>query len=228
MNDSTTETQRVQTQRLRLVAEEAQARFAETHRAREHALALSRQVIRNSANSIRSTHRGEFEEARRTLFAAGELAKEFTEAKEAHPAVYYAGFVEDALKEYVEASVTLAFVEGTKLPDPQELNVRVAPYLNGLAESVGELRRFILDGLRREDFSRCEELLEVMDEVYSILVSMDFPEAVTRGLRRSTDMVRGVLERTRGDLTMALRQRRLEQKLAAMQGSLVQGEANEA
>ena len=83
---------------------------------------------------------------------------------------------------------------------------------------AGELRRFILDSLRRDDFSRCEQLLDVMDEIYTILVTMDFPDAVTRGLRRNTDMVRGVLERTRGDLTVALRQRRLEEKLAEASG----------
>ena len=107
-----------------------------------------------------------------------------------------------------------------RLARPDDLGVGPAPYLNGLAEAVGELRRFILDLLRKSDFSRCEELLEIMDEVYTILVSMDFPDAVTKGLRRSTDMARGVLERTRGDLTFALRQRRLEEKLADLQRSL--------
>ena len=102
------------------------------------------------------------------------------------------------------------------MPGPSDLGVESRPYLNGLADTTGEIRRYILDGLRRDDFSRCEELLDVMDEVYTHLVSMDFPDAVTGGLRRRTDMVRGVLERTRGDLTLALRQRRLEARLAAM------------
>ena len=128
--------------------------------------------------------------------------------------------MEDALKEYAEASITLSFVEGTPVPEPSDLGVGAAAYLNGLAEAVGELRRFILDQLRRDRFERCDELLAVMDEVYTILVTMDFPDAVTRGLRRTTDMVRGVLERTRGDLTLALRQRRLEQRLADFQAGL--------
>ena len=128
--------------------------------------------------------------------------------------------MEDALKEYAEASITLSFVEGTPVPEPSDLGIGAASYLNGLAEAVGELRRFILDQLRRDRFERCDELLEIMDEVYTILVTMDFPDAVTRGLRRTTDMVRGVLERTRGDLTLALRQRRLEQKLADFQAGL--------
>ncbi len=202
---------------LRAIAEMTQLSFIEIHEAREEALKLSREIIRSSANSIRATHRGEFERARHLLAKVASLAEEIRNLLEKHPRVYYAGFVEDALKEYAEASATLAFAEGSALAGPERLGVAAAPYLNGLAEAAGELRRFILDSLRRDDFTRCEELLGIMDEIYTILVSMDFPDAVTRGLRRSTDMARGVLERTRGDLTVALRQRRLEAKLAAFQ-----------
>ncbi|MDA0770516.1 MAG: haloacid dehalogenase [Chloroflexi bacterium] len=200
--------------KLRQIADEAREGFSDFHQAREQALRLSREIIRNCANSIRATHRGEFQQARELINTINDLAGQFDDVKESHPAVYYAGYVEDALKEYVEANATLAFAEGSPLPMPQDLKVGPAPYLGGLADTAGELRRFILDSLRRDDFSRCEELLDVMDEIYTILVTMDFPDAVTRGLRRNTDMVRGVLERTRGDLTVALRQRRLEEKLA--------------
>ena len=203
--------------RLRDVAEGARSRFLSTHGAREQALRLARDMISNSANSIRATHRGDFDRARSLLDKVSTLASEIEDALEAHPNLYYAGYVEDAQKEYTEASATLALVRGTRLPGPEDLGVGPAPYLNGLAETVGELRRFILDSLRRDDFNRCEELLDMMDEIYTALVTMDFPDAVTRGLRRSTDMVRGILERTRGDLTIALRQRRLEQKLGLME-----------
>ena len=145
--------------------------------------------------------------------AAAALA-EADEALSGHPEVYYAGFLEDAQKEYVEASATLAFVAELPVPSAPELRVTYPAYLNGLAEAIGEMRRYVLDALRRDDVSRCESLLETMDEVYTLLVTMDFPDAVTRGLRRNTDGMRGVLERTRGDLTTALRQRRLEERLA--------------
>ena len=109
--------------------------------------------------------------------------------------MYYGGYIEDALKEYTEAAVTLALIESSRpMPTADELGIGAAPYLGGLADTVGELRRFILDALRTDDFSRCEELLDVMDEIYTVLVTMDYPDAVTRGLRRSTDMVRGILE----------------------------------
>ena len=209
-----------QREALRLIADEARADFAETHQAREQALRLSREIIRNSANSIRATHRGEYDEALALLSKLTGLVREMRDALRDHPSVYYAGYVEDAHKEYVEAHATLAFVRQSRLPTPGDLGIGPAPYLNGLADAVGELRRSILDALRREDLSQCENLLDIMDEVYSVLVSMDYPEAVTRGLRRSTDMVRGTLERTRGDLTVALRQSRLEKRMADLQRSL--------
>ena len=205
---------------LRRIADEARASFAGTHEAREQALRLSREIIRNSANSIRATHRAEYDQALLLLSKLTGLVKDLRTTLRDHPSVYYAGYVEDAHKEYVEAHATLAFVHQTRLPTPEELGVGPAPYLNGLADAVGELRRSILDALRSGDLSRCETLLDIMDEVYSALVSMDYPEAVTRGLRRSTDMVRGTLERTRGDLTVALRQSRLEKRMAELQRSL--------
>jgi translin len=205
---------------LARIAEAARASFTETHGAREQALRLSREIVRNSANSIRATHRGEFDQATELLADVARLSGEIDAVLAGHPGVYYAGYVEDALKEYAEASATLSFAEGRPLAGPEALGVGAAPYLNGLSEAVGELRRFILDSLRRDDVGRCEDLLGVMDEIYTVLVSMDFPDAVTKGLRRRTDMARGILERTRGDLTVALRQRRLEGKLADLQASL--------
>ena len=204
---------------LREIAEFGQENFAKVHSAREEALNLSRSVVRNSANGIRATHRKEFDQAHQLLSEVSNLVKEISSFKDRHPNVYYGGYVEDALKEYVELATTLAFVEGKSLPMPYELEVGPGPYLAGLADTVGELRRHILDSLRHNDFARCEELLDAMDEIYSVLASMDFPEAVTRGLRRSTDMVRGTMERTRGDLTLSLRQRHLESKLLELQDS---------
>jgi translin len=184
------------------------------HQAREQALAISREVIRFSANAIRAVHRGEFEEARALIGQAGRRLKETEPIRLDNPEIYYAGFLSDARKEYSEANVTLAVIAGQPMPLPGELEVDPTDYLNGIAEVIGELRRYILDALRRDSVDRCEELMEVMDEIYGVLVTVDFPEAVTGGLRRSTDAMRGVLERTRGDLTMSLRQRRLELQLA--------------
>lgn len=188
------------------------------HQAREQALAVSREVIRFSANAIRAVHRGEFSEARRLLEQAGGRLKQTEPMRQENPEIYFAGFSTDARKEYSEAHITLALVSGQAMPLPEALGVDAPSFLNGLAEVIGELRRYVLDALRRDAFDRCEEFMQVMDEVYGILVTVDFPEAVTGGLRSRTDNMRAVLERTRGDLTLALRQHKLELRLAEWEG----------
>ena len=184
------------------------------NRAREQALSASREVIRHSANAIRAVHRGEFEEARQVISQAALRLLETTPIRQENPEIYFAGFLADARKEFSEANITLAVISGGVIPRSEDLGVDPSSFLNGLAEVIGEIRRYILDALRRDAFDRCQELMDVMDEIYSILMTVDFPEAVTGGLRHSTDQMRGVLERTRGDLTMALRQHNLEVRLA--------------
>ena len=179
------------------------ADFEARHEAREAGLASSRRVIQHSANSIRAMHRGEFEQAAKLLEEAGQNARQAQEALADFPEIYHAGFIHDALKEYAEASISVALVRGEPLPTPKEIAVEYHAYLNGLAEAVGELRRYTLDAMRRGDTEGPEALLTIMDEIYAQLVTFDFPDAITRGLRRHTDRVRGVTERTRGDLTRA-------------------------
>jgi len=184
------------------------------NQAREQALPASREVIRFSANAIRAVHRGDYDDAQALLARAAKRLEDTEAIREVAPEIYFAGFMTDARKEYTEANVTLAVLSGKKLPNPQDLGVEPSTFLNGMAEVIGEVRRYILDSLRRDSFENCQEYMDIMDEIYSILVTVDFPEAVTGGLRHSTDQMRGVLERTRGDLTMALRQHKLEAQLA--------------
>ena len=204
------------TSELKDLSEKARAFFAQKHAARERALQLSRNTIQLSANAIRSVHRNQFDDARSLLESAKGQVAEMKEIYQDHPDIYYAGFVQDAQKEYVEANVTLAFITGAPLPLAEQLGISYAPYLNGLGEVIGEMRRYLLDSLRSDDTSRCEELLDLMDQIYTELFTMDFPEAITGGLRRTTDAMRGILERTRGDLTTAQRQQGLEQRLTLL------------
>jgi translin len=199
---------------IEALSETASQVLASKNAAREAGLGRCRDAIRNSANAIRAVHRGDFELAKTLSGRAGTLLAEAKSALKDHPDIRYAGFVHDADKEYAEASITLAMISGTgSFPSPTDLDVDLPAYLNGLGEVVGELRRYLLDVLRGGDVERCEECLAVMDEVYGILVTFDFPDAMTGGLRRTTDNVRGILERTRGDLTLASRQRDLERRL---------------
>ena len=208
------------TSNLDSIAARMRAGLSSKHSAREKALQLSREAIYHCATAIRALHRGEFEAAQPLLEGARSRLAEIGQALVGHEDILYSGYVHDAQKEYAEACATLALIQGKPLPEPEALGVPYSAYLNGLGEAVGEMRRHLLDALRQGQVSRCEELLEGMDDIYTVLVTMDFPDALTGGLRRTTDMVRGVVERTRGDLTLALRQQELEQRLETFEGRL--------
>ena len=189
--------------------------FTRKNQVRDATLNRSRELIRYCALSIRAVHRHEWDDAAALLQTARNAAAVMSADLEIYRDMYEAGYTQDALKELVEAHVLYAFVHGADVPGPAELGVPLAPYLNGLAEAASELRRFVLDLIRLGRTSEGEPYLDVMDEVYSHLVTMDFPDALTGGLRRTTDMLRGVLERTRGDLTVAVRQEQLQAALGA-------------
>jgi translin len=180
---------------------------------RDRTLSRSRELIRYCANSIRATHRSDDTQASQLLQTAREAAAEMIAEVEDYPDLYFAGYTQDALKELAEAHITRAIILEEPLPTPEELNVEYAAYLNGLAEAAGELRRFALDALRQGEVGQAEKILGHMDDIYSVLVTVDFPSAITSGLRRTTDMVRGVLERTRGDVTTAVRQETMKAAL---------------
>jgi translin len=200
---------------IREIGEELIRVLEGKNEARERALANSRTTIRHCANSIRASHRGEREEAETLLGQARSLVEATRgDLLPGQAGIYHTGYVQDAQKEYAEASIVFAIIMGERVPKAEELGVEPAAYLNGLGEAAGEMRRFTLDRIRHGDVERCERTLEVMEEIYSLLVTVDFPDAITDGLRRTTDMVRGVLERTRGDVTFALQQRQLTAALA--------------
>ncbi|UCD22831.1 MAG: haloacid dehalogenase [Chloroflexota bacterium] len=198
---------------MEIIASELRPYFAAEDEAREKALRSCRRVIRYSADAIRAVHRQEQDRAKQLLDAAHELIRELNHDLAEHGKLLYAGFIHDAQKEFAEGCITSALIGRYDLPKPETLGISNSAYLDGLGESVGELRRYILDSLRREEFSRCEELLTIMDEIYGILITMDFPELLAHGLRRTTDTIRAIIERTRGDLTVSLRQKNLEEKL---------------
>jgi translin len=198
---------------LKRLSADLQRRFDEKMTAREAALPAARQAIRTSANAIRAIHRGEGEEADRLLEQAAAALREGVAAVTDHPDVRFAGFLHDAQKEYAEARLTQAVLGGKELPEPDEIGVTAAAYLNGMSEAIGECRRAVLDHLRQGDVARAEELLQAMDDMYYVLVSMDYPDAITGSLRRSTDVARSIIEKTRGDLSVSLVQRDLRDAL---------------
>ncbi len=208
------------TDQLTSVGQKAIASLELKHAARERALPKSRAAIRYCANSIRSTHRHEFQAADKLLAQADALLQEMLLDLKDHQDIFYAGFVQDAQKEYAEAATFAAITQGHPLPEAPQLAIGWAPYLNGLGEMVGELRRYILDQLRHGNVEQCEDFLRQMDDIYALLTTVDFPDAITLGLRRTTDTARSILEKTRGDLTVAVSQTQLQQRMLALQQEL--------
>jgi len=192
----------------------AREEFDAAYSAREQALGESRRVIRASANAIRCIHRGEYEAASRLMEEAAGLLVSATAVLADHPQILHAGFVADAAKEYAEARLTHALSTEGEVPLPADLGVDVAPYLNGLGEAVGELRRRLLDLLRRGDVPAAERVLDVMDSAVDLLASLDYPDGMTGGLRRTTDVARSLVERSRSDLTATVVQERLREDLS--------------
>lgn len=203
----------MKTEGLTKIADSVREHLGAKHKAREQALALTREVIRLSANAIRAVHRREFDAAEELLAKARRNLEQTAAGLAEHKDIFHAGFVHDSQKEFAEAHTTLALIAGRPLPTPEDLGVMGPAYLNGIGETVGELRRHLLDSLRQGEIAHCEECLDAMGDIYDVLVTMDYPEAVTSGLRRTADAMRGILERTRGDFTMAYVQRRLEDRL---------------
>ena len=208
------------TDNLESIAEQIRLSLSAEDAAREKVLPLCRETIRHCSQAIRAVHRQEFDQAKGLLQSARNLLDEAKQTITAFSEISNTGFFRDAQKELAEGSTLLALVTGTQPPDPTELDIAPAAYLNGLGEAAGELRRYLLDSMRKGDLSRGGELLSAMDDIYNILVTMDFPDAITGGLRRTTDMVRGVLERTRSDLTLVMRQKELEDRLEKLEGNI--------
>jgi translin len=210
--------------KLEQIAEQIRQTFEARTAARDQALAQARALTRHCALSIRAVHRDETDTMQEHLNEAQTLARSLKDDLFAgFPDLYYAGYTQDALKEFAEASITCALVRQQGLPTPEDLDLPSFTYLNGLAESIGEMRRRSLDMLRQGNSAEAERLLTHMDDIFSILVTMDYPDAVTNGLRRQTDVARSILERTRGDLTFSLRGEQLERSLSRLAGGLPAG-----
>jgi len=204
-------------QNLDEISERIRLSFDNRTNARDRALSQARTLTRHCANAIRAAHRDEHDLVAQNLQAAKQLAESLRLDLTEYPDLYYAGYTQDALKEYAEATIVYALVTNNTLPDPEYLNLEYSTYLQGLAEAAGELRRRCLDILRHGHSSEAERLLSHMDDIYAVLVTMDYPDAITGGLRRLTDIVRSVTERTRGDMMISIRQEKLERSMQRLE-----------
>ncbi len=198
---------------LDILTEKTHQDFETRHQVREDALKQTRLLTRCSANAIRAIHRGETDIAEENMREGLHIVQQLKKSGEPYPEIYFSGYTQDSLKEYVEARLTIDIINNQALPLPEEIGIEYATYIRGLAETIGELRRRCLDILRQGYSDEAERLLTFMDDIYALLVTLDYPDAITNGLRRQTDLVRGIIERTRADLTLSLREQRLQQSL---------------
>jgi translin len=210
--------------KLEDIAERIRQNFDVRTSKRDEALKQARQLTRACSLAIRAVHRDDKEAMEANLAEAQTLADVLRNELREHPELFFAGYTQDSLKEFVEANVTCALIQNQPLQTPEELGVEDATYLNGLAEVVGELRRRTLDILRSGYSEEAERLLGYMDEIYSVLVTMDYPDAITNGLRRQTDLARGIIEKTRGDVTFSLRGEQLAEAIRGLSSQLNGGQ----
>jgi translin len=206
--------------KLESIADRIRQNFDVRTSKRDEALKQARQLTRACSLAIRAVHRDDLEAMVASLAEAQKLADQLRDDLKEHPELFYAGYTQDSLKEFVEANVTCALIQNKALQTPQDLGVEDATYLNGLAEVVGELRRRTLDILRSGYSEEVERLLGHMDDIYAVLVTMDYPDAITNGLRRQTDLARGIIEKTRGDVTFSLRGQALAEAIRRLSAQL--------
>jgi translin len=212
---------------LEALSDRIRESFERKNQIRDEALAQSRNLIRHAARAIRAIHREDTALAYENLKEAEILAEALREGLSQDPDLYFSGYVQDALKEYCEAHLTVASILNKDWPSPEDLNAEYPTYLNGMSEVVGELRRRIMDIMREGHSQEVERLLDVMDDIYAQLVTMDFPDALTYGLRRRTDIARSIIERTQADVTVSYRQQELEKRITNLSEQLSKFEANQ-
>jgi len=211
---------------MKILLEEISARIRENFEAkdniREEGLKISREVVRECRTASFALHGQDFEKADKNIKTAGHALEKLEVLFEGHADIYHAGFVEHAQQEYSEVSVLSSLLkeEGEKLPSPEELRVEYAAYLNGLGDVVGELRRHVLDLIRKESFEKAEVFLGIMENIHAMLMDFDYPDAITGGLRRKTDVSRSLIEKTRGDVVNAIGQKKLETAMRNLESKL--------
>lgn len=205
---------------LEMIEGGLRAELDRADQAREQVLPACRDIVRMASEVIKEVHRHHWQKAKDGLSRMADRLAEVRAVLADHPALRFAGFVTSAEKEYAEAAITCAVLSENRLPTPAELAVAAPEYLNGMAEAIGEMRRHLLDRLRKRDFTEAERLLRVMDDFYHFLFALDYPDALLRGLRRQVDADRAIIERTRSDLTTTLIQENLRAELLRLEEKL--------
>jgi len=198
----------------------AQEEIREAYEQKNELMRAVRRTTKLAKRAIFSIHKGELDEARKLLDEAKKELAEMRAFLNARPGVASINVLGPAFQEYSEAEVLLAIVSGSDIPGPDELGVPPSDFLLGLADVVGELRRRALDALKSGRFREAEACLELMEEIYMELISLDEAQAILSELRRKCDIARRLIEATRGDISVEARRLSLEKALGRLEGLL--------
>ena len=190
--------------------ETIESELDEKDHVREIALKSSRAIVRLSGSALKDLHRG------------GPVGEKLSELKDEvsrlssllgdHPDLVRAGYVESAFQEYAEVGMVLSLLEKDDVPLPEDLGIGSVPYLLALGDTIGELRRFALEELRRGNIDQANRFLDRMEDIYHALVRFDYPDAIA-AVKHKQDVARSLLEKTRGDVAVATNARRLHDRL---------------
>ncbi|WP_457619607.1 hypothetical protein [Methanopyrus sp.] len=198
---------------LRETIEDIRGELDALDEARDEAQVVLRDLHKLSSEAVYEVHRGNLEEARRRLDEAAELVSKLHDLLGDFPELLRTGFAENHLQEYAEAEILYSIVKDLRAPSPEEINVSPRAYLLGLLDAVGELRRIVVDALREGDLDRAEEFLGIMEEIYSLTMTFDYPRSVVPNLKRKQDVARSLLEKTRSEVTIAGKTEELKRAL---------------
>ncbi|MFX1321058.1 MAG: hypothetical protein ACFFAQ_05365 [Promethearchaeota archaeon] len=170
---------------------------------REEILKISRIIIRECSIAIKSIHRKEFDQYEIKMQLVKNNHEKLVSLVNKTPGIFYK-YLKTPEQEYAEAVSFYSIILKKKVPSPHEMKIDPLNFALGLADVVGELRRYALDNIRDSQVKDLNEILESMDDIYSNLFSLDYPSGLIQDLRQKTDRARLIIEKTRGDISISL------------------------
>ena len=201
-------------QKLEEIANKIEDYLGEKNQVREVALRKAREIIKKSSGIIQTIHK--CKESERDIITLKKNGIELKNMVQSHLDLYYSGFVENAYMEMCEAVILYSIIKNQPLPTIEELEVTSSSYLLGIGDVIGELRRIVLDSLRKGEIEKASNYLDIMEDLYLILMRFNYPNAIVN-IRRKQDIARGLLEKTRGEVAFAFRGKSLEEKIAKLE-----------
>lgn len=199
----------IDTSTFQTLSEKIERRLVSLNEIRDDLMRLSRDVLKYSGRSIESFHRKQIDQTEQNLEKAENNLIELTKILETEPSFYQLGLVNVALQEYTEAKLLLDIVEKGKFSTVEELKVTEQTYLLGIADLIGELRRYTLEKLLEGEIVKAKSVYNIMKEIYGTFMQIDYGKNLVSDFRRKKDIARVLIERTLSDLLGAIQSEKI-------------------